>query len=325
MLNSESHKLLLLVNLLDVPLPCIMASQENHQAGVSYQLPVLDEKWSRWVSDLRVHIETWRAEALCQPPALPTLSVLGHGIGLPWSLRASPGDLFLWRILFPPCSTKEKDFVSGKQLLTFAWHLSKIQILVKFQTLSKAFHFQQLKRGKIPHFLQSVPKPSQLLFQTRLWEQRAPHVSVCLCVMTICMEQHQPHRHLGWELTPQSWGTFRESFLQLSFQTNLGQMWKLRAGSLSLLNKHSGTMEGHTRLDEEVGGAFQLEVSNKPDVRFLFITKKWLGMRVREERWALVAQDDVLAQQGAVFLKRNEQRCATGRRETLASDGCGQL
>lgn len=48
-------------------------------------------------------------------------------------------------------------------------------------------------------------------------------------------------------------------------------------------------------------------------------------MRVREERWALVAQDDVPAQEGAVFMKRNEQRCATGRRETLASDGCGQL
>lgn len=43
-LNSESHKLLLSVNLLDVPLPYIMASQENHQAGACYQLPVLDEK-----------------------------------------------------------------------------------------------------------------------------------------------------------------------------------------------------------------------------------------------------------------------------------------
>lgn len=59
--------------------------------------------------------------------------------------------------------------------------------------------------------------------------------------------------------------------------------------------------QGHTRLDEEVGGGCQLEVSKKPEARFLFITRKWLGMRVREERWALVAQDDVSGREGAVF------------------------
>lgn len=63
-------------------------------------------------------------------------------------------------------------------------------------------------------------------------------------------------------------------------------------------------------------------MSKKPEERFLFITKKCLGMRIREERWALAMQDDVAAQEGAVFLKINEQRCATGRRGNLGSDGC---
>lgn len=44
--NSETYKLLLSVNLLDVPLPYAMASQGNHGAGACYQLPVLDEKCS---------------------------------------------------------------------------------------------------------------------------------------------------------------------------------------------------------------------------------------------------------------------------------------
>lgn len=59
--------------------------------------------------------------------------------------------------------------------------------------------------------------------------------------------------------------------------------------------------QGDTTLDEEVGRGCQLEVSKKPEERFLFITKKCLGMRTRGERQALVAQDDVAAQEGDVF------------------------
>lgn len=224
--NSETYKLLLSVNLLDVPLPYAMASQGNHGAGACYQLPVLDEKrscWVFWHEGRHRNLKSWgtlsascTAHAVCQcwVTVWVCLDLWVHLLGTS----------FFEGFCFLPYSTKEKDFVSGKQLLTFVWHLSKTQTFVKFHTLSKAFHFQQLKCGKIPHFLQSVPKPSQLLSRTRLWEHKASHVCVCL------WRTFDDHLHgaasqtPGWEPTPQSWGTSGESFLQLSFQTNLGQM-----------------------------------------------------------------------------------------------------
>lgn len=184
-----------------VPLPYTMASQGNHWAGACYQLPVLDEKCSCWVF---WHVGTHRnLKSWGTLSASCTAHTVSAGSWYRSALISgciSWGTSFFEGFCFLPYSTKEKDFVSGKQLLTFAWHLSKIQTFVKFHTFSKAFHFQQLKCGKIPHFLRSVPKPSQLLFRTRLWEHR---VFVC-GIPSICTEQHQPPRHLGGSPRPKA-------------------------------------------------------------------------------------------------------------------------
>lgn len=172
-----------------------MTSQGNHQAVACYQLPVLDEKcsWLRFLTwGTHRNLKSWgtvsasctaRTACQCWVMIKVCLDLWVHLLGTS----------FFEGFCFLPCSTKEKDFVSGKQLLTFAWHLNKTQTLAKF-------HFQLLKCGKIPHFLWSVPKPSELLLRTRLWEQSIPCACVCVCgapLMTICVEQHQPHRHLG--------------------------------------------------------------------------------------------------------------------------------
>lgn len=104
---------------------------------------------------------------------------------------------------------------------------------------------------------------------------------VCVCVcgvpsMIICMEQHQPHRHRAGSPLPKA-EELQGNHSCSSPSKPTQDRWKSRASFLPLLNEHAGSMEhtqGHTRLDEEVGGGCQLEVSKKPEARFLFITRK---------------------------------------------------
>lgn len=279
-LNSETHKLLLPVTILDVPLPYTMASQGNPWAGACYQLPVLGQKCSCWVSWLRKG-RTWKPEELrhsVSPCAAHTVSTGS------WYRSALISGCISWGPLslkdcFLPYSTKEKDFMSGKQLLTFAWHLSKIQTFVKFHTLRKAFHSQQLKCEKILHFLWSVPQTLTAPFQDQaLGSQSIP----CVCVS------------VGYLWQPFAWSSISLTDTWVGAHSpKLRSFWGIISAGLlpnqpgidmetesqSFLNKHSGSTEhtqGHTRLDEEVVEAPSWRCLRKQKQDF-FSLLKWIG------------------------------------------------
>lgn len=146
----------------------------------------------------------------------------------------------------------------------------------------------------------TAPFPDQALGTERI-------LCVCVCVyvcgapsMTICMEQHQPHIHLGGSPLPKAEELPAEAELSAAFLSNqpgtdVETESRFPVPPQQAFRQHGAHTGTHQA--EEVDGGFQLKVSKKPEPRFLFITKKCLRMRVREERWAQerVAQDDVPA------------------------------
>lgn len=262
-----------------------MASRGNHQAVACYQLPVLDEKCS-WLSFL-----TWGTHRNLKSWGTVSASCTAHTVCQCWVMIKVCLDL--WVHLLAPLSLK--DSVSSpaplkKRILCQGSNFWPLPDTWTRHKPLQSFIFSSWNVGRSHISFEVCPN-----LQSSFWGpgcgSRASLVRVCVCVcvcgaplMTICVEQHQPHRHLGGSPKLRN---FQGIIPAALLPNQPGTDMETESSSLSLLNKHSGSMEltqGDTTLDEEVGRGCQLEVSKKPEERFLFITKKCLGMRTRGER-----------------------------------------